>query len=88
MKTNLYGALFLGCLLVISGCAGEGAALKASAGRIGCDPSDVVVSKFEGGLSPARSWTATCKGTPYFCSGMNAGGGFLDVSCTKSTQNK
>lgn len=59
-------------------------AQSASAGRIGCAPAEITITNFEGGFqTPARSWTATCKGTSYYCSGTATKGVWRDVSCAK-----
>jgi|GEM_PF-2584130 len=87
MKAKGYVATILGASLVsmfMGGCASSMSNVQtASSGRIGCGPSEVVITNLEGGLM-SKSWTAECLGKSYFCSGTLSDPWTLtDVSCTK-----
>jgi len=88
MKSKSFATVILGTTLIpmfIGGCASPTQlAQSASAGRVGCSPSEVIISNFEGGFTHARSWTAVCNGKSYICSGVSTGrGAYSDVTCTK-----
>ena len=61
--------------LAIAGC-GSGALRTVSSGQIGCAPSEVEITDDEAGWN-TRSWTATCGGKRYYCSG----GAGVSTSC-------
>jgi hypothetical protein len=70
-------------LVFIGGCSSSfKLAQTASAGRVGCSPSDIDITDFETQKN-ARSWKATCNNKTYFCSGVvaSSGGGYTDVNC-------
>ncbi len=52
---------------------------RISSGRIGCSPPAIQIADFH--LGTASSWTATCEGKTYFCSG-----GGEDIVCTPATK--
>ena len=88
-KRLLLLGVVLQSLTMLAGCAltpkeAEPLAQSASAGRIGCPPSTIKITDFQGGFgTPARNWTATCNGKTYFCSGTASHGTWHDVLCTK-----
>jgi hypothetical protein len=54
---------------ILAGCTGSTAELQSlSAGRTGCPASDITISNSRVGIKTA-SWTASCQGKTYFCSG-------------------
>jgi hypothetical protein len=51
---------------------------QITAGRIGCPPQSIAISNQQIGASTA-SWTATCQGKTYMCSGKDV---LHEVACT------
>jgi hypothetical protein len=67
-------------LLGSTGCAATTAQLQsASSGQIGCQPDVIQVEDYKLGASTS-SWTASCDGSKYFCSGSDM---LKGVSCAK-----
>ena len=85
MKINILIILVLSLvLMLISGCSPTfKLAQTASAGRLGCSPSDIKITDFEIEKN-ARSWKATCNKKTYICSGIDAANdsGYTDVNCS------
>lgn len=68
-------SLLLVLASLIGGC-GSSALRTVSSGQIGCAPSEVEITDDDVGWN-TRSWTATCGGKRYYCSG----GAGTSVSC-------
>jgi len=58
-------------VLLGSGCAASTSSLKSAAsGEIGCHPNEISISDYELNVYTS-SWTATCNGKRYYCSGSD-----------------
>jgi hypothetical protein len=58
-------------LLLLASCAASTASLQStSSGEIGCSPSDISISDYRLNAYTS-SWTASCNGKAYFCSGSD-----------------
>lgn len=74
---RLFVALFL---VASAGCAASTAQLQSvSSGQIGCKPDAIQVEDYKVGATTS-SWTASCDGAMYFCSGSDM---LKGVSCAK-----
>jgi len=71
-RTNTLGlGLIIGLCATLGGCA---SLREASAGQVGCRPSDIEISDDSVGWS-TRTWTATCNGRSHSCAYVATGGG-------------
>jgi hypothetical protein len=62
------------------GCAASTAQLQSvSSGQIGCKPDVIQVEDYKLGVTTS-SWTASCDGSKYFCSGSDM---LKGVTCAK-----
>lgn len=79
-------AVFISFLGACAATSTKEIAQKASSGKLGCAPLEIViVSHDEVTIAASRSWVAQCKGINYRCSGVSTGYfAYSDVSCTKT----
>ncbi len=80
MRVNKIGlpALFLMAASLTAGCVATTSQLQdVSSGRVGCAPDAIAVSARQVGVNTS-SWTATCHGQRYYCSGTDM---LRGVSC-------
>lgn len=68
-------SLFLIVSGLLIGC-GSGALRTISSGQTGCAPAEIEITDDDIGFN-TRSWTATCGGKTYYCSG----GAGVTASC-------
>jgi hypothetical protein len=67
-------------LITAAGCAASTAQLQSvSSGQIGCKPDAIQVEDYKLGATTS-SWTASCDGAKFFCSGSDM---LKGVSCAK-----
>ena len=79
MKKVILSLVLMGVLF--SGCAGiEGAVKNYSAGKVGCNKQDMLITNIDSKFGNDTMWNVTCKNTTYSCmkSIMNN-----TISCTE-----